>query len=182
MDALIDFFLLAFLAVIGIAVARGRDLFAGVMLFSIYSLVSASLFMVLDAADVAFTEAAVGAGISSILLLATLSMTSRIEAPKRRSSTLPLAVVVMTGAALVYGITDLPPFGEADNPVHTSVTPRYIQQSGEEIGVPNMVTSVLASYRGYDTLGEVVVIFIAGVGVLLLIGPRRREKRKELQK
>tara|TARA_R100001143_G_scaffold18296_1_gene20044 strand:- start:182 stop:739 length:558 start_codon:yes stop_codon:yes gene_type:complete len=178
LEQLIDIFLLVFLAIISIAVLRIRDLFTAVMLFGIYSLTSASLFMVLDAADVGFTEAAVGAGISTILMLATISMTGREEKPlKKKGTMLPLAIVVITGATLVYGIMDLPPFGEPDNPVHTHVAPRYIEQSPQEIDVPNFVTAVLASYRGYDTLGEVVVIFTAGVGVMLLIG--RRRKRKE---
>jgi multicomponent Na+:H+ antiporter subunit B len=178
MDAVIDVFLLGFLVVIAIAVATARNLLVGVMLFSIYSLVSAALFMLLDAADVAFTEAAVGAGISTVLLLAALSRTAREETPARRSNWLALVIVCATGAALVYGILDLPTFGAADNPAHGPVAQRYLQQSGSEIGVPNVVTSVLASYRGYDTLGEVVVIFTAGIGVLLLLGRWRREREK----
>jgi multicomponent Na+:H+ antiporter subunit B len=178
MDAFIDVFLLGFLVVIAVAVAATRNLLVGVMLFSSYSLVSAALFLLLDAADVAFTEAAVGAGISTVLLLAALSRTARVEPPARRSNWLALVIVCATGAALVYGILDLPTFGAADNPAHGPVAQRYLQQSGAEIGVPNVVTSVLASYRGYDTLGEVVVIFTAGVGVLLLIGRWRRERDK----
>jgi len=175
MEQMIDIFLLGFLAVISIAILHFRDLFTSVMLFGIYSLVSASLFIVLDAADVAFTEAAVGAGISSILMMATIGMTGREEktfTPRLRF--LPLLIVSLTGAALLYGIVDLPPFGGADNPVHTHVAPRYLQESPTEIDVPNVVTAVLASYRSFDTLGEVVVIFTAGVGVLALIGRRRR--------
>lgn len=179
LEQLIDVFLLAFLAIISIAIVRIRDVFTAVMLFGIYSLVSASLFMVLAAADVAFTEAAVGAGISTILMLATLGLVGRDkEKPlvKKKISLLPLAIVSVTGATLVYGIVDLPPFGAADNPVHTHVAPRYIFESMSEIDVPNLVTAVLASYRGFDTLGEVVVIFTAGIGVLLLIGGRRRKE------
>jgi len=181
LEQLIDVFLLAFLAVISIAILRIRDLFSGVMLFGIYSLVSASLFMVLDAADVAFTEAAVGAGIATILMLATLGLTGRQEKElvKKKISWLPLIIVVITGATLVYGIVDLPPFGAADNPAQVHVTPRYVQESMSEIDVPNLVTAVLASYRGFDTLGEVVVIFTAGVGVLLLIGRRRRKEEEQ---
>ncbi|HDZ08558.1 DUF4040 domain-containing protein [Pseudohongiella sp.] len=178
-EQLIDIFLLAFLAVISIAIVRIRNVLTAVMLFGIYSLVSASLFMLLDAADVAFTEAAVGAGISTILMLATLSLVGRDnEKPlvKKKISFLPLIIVLVTGATLVYGIVDLPPFGAADNPAQTHVAPRYIFQSMSEIDVPNLVTAVLASYRGFDTLGEVVVIFTAGIGVLLLIGGRRREE------
>jgi multicomponent Na+:H+ antiporter subunit B len=181
LEQLIDIFLLAFLAVISIAILRIRDLFSGVMLFGIYSLVSASLFMVLDAADVAFTEAAVGAGIATILMLATLGLTGRQEKElvKKKISWLPLIIVVITGATLVYGIVDLPPFGAADNPAQVHVTPRYVHESMSEIDVPNLVTAVLASYRGFDTLGEVVVIFTAGVGVLLLIGRRRRKEEEQ---
>ena len=148
------------------------------MLFGIYSLLSAGIFLVLDAVDVAFTEAAVGAGISTVLMLSTLALTERKEKEPRHKPVLPLLVVLVTGAALVYGTLDMPDFGDPKAPVHQHVAPRYIQQSPAEIGVPNMVTSVLASYRGYDTLGEVTVIFTAGMGVLALIADRRRTRRR----
>ena len=173
MAQLIELLLMCLLAVTAVAVARGRNLVAVVMLYSIYSLVSAALFMLLDAPDVAFTEAAVGAGISTVLMLAALALTEREEKAPARNR-MALLLVGVTGAALVYGITDLPPFGAADNPVNVHVVPRYLEQSPEEIGVPNIVSAVLASYRGYDTLGETVVIFTAGLGVLLLIGRWRR--------
>ena len=165
-----------------ITVIRLHDLFAVVMLFGIYSLVSAALFVALDAPDVAFTEAVVGAGISTVLMLATLALTERHEKRSAHRPWLPLGVVVVTGAFLVYGTLDIPPFGAADNPIHEHVVPRYLEQSGTEIGIPNVVTSVLASYRGYDTLGETTVIFTAGTGVLILLGSARalfRRKRNE---
>jgi multicomponent Na+:H+ antiporter subunit B len=62
------------------------------------------------------------------------------------------------------------------------VAPRYIQDSPKEIGIPNIVTSVLASYRGYDTLGEITVIFTAGVAVMALLGVRRRRPRADREK
>jgi multicomponent Na+:H+ antiporter subunit B len=83
---------------------------------------------------------------------------------------LPLFVVLVTGAVLVYGTIDMPRFGNAAAPVHHHVAPRYLTQSPDEIGIPNVVTAVLASYRGYDTLGETAVIFTALVGVLLVLG------------
>lgn len=152
-----------------------RDLFAVVMLFAIYSLLSASAFLVMHAADVAFTEAAVGAGISSLLMLATLALTDRAERPPQRPRWISLALVVLTGAALVWGTLDLPDFGDPQAPAHVHVAPRYLEQSPQEIGIPNVVTSVLASYRGFDTLGEVTVIFTAGLGVFLLLGYRARK-------
>jgi multicomponent Na+:H+ antiporter subunit B len=148
------------------------------MLFGIYSLVSAALLVALDAPDVAFTEAVVGAGISTVLMLATLALTARHERRPAHRPWLPLAVVLVTGGFLIYGTLDIPPFGAADNPVHGHVAPRYLQESGDEIGIPNVVTSVLASYRGYDTLGETAVVFTAGCGVLVLLSGARRLRRK----
>jgi len=148
------------------------------MLFGIYSLLSAVLFVTLDAVDVAFTEASVGAGISTILMLSTLAITSARQKPSTKRAIVPLLAAIATGAVLVYGTWDLPRFGDPGAPSHHHVVPRYIDASAKEIGVPNIVTSVLASYRGYDTLGEVTVIFTAGVGVLILIGRTRRRRRE----
>lgn len=153
-----------------------RDLFAVIMLFGIYSLLSAGFFVNLDAPDVALTEAAIGAGIAPILMLGTLALTRRKweSEPRAEASLhgrlLPLVVVTLTGAALMYATLDIPHIADPQAPAHNHVAPRYIQQSGQEIGIPNIVTSVLASYRGFDTLGEVFVIFTAGIGVLALLG------------
>lgn len=172
--------LLGFLAITAIAVVRLRELFPVVMLFGIFSLLSAAIFVSLDAVDVAFTEAAVGAGISTVLMLGTLALTTRTEPSPRHGTLLPLLVVCITGGALVYGTLDMPRFGDPQAPIHRHVAPRYLQDSPAEIGLPNVVTSVLASYRGYDTLGEVTVIFTAGAGVLMLLGAgRRRSARRE---
>jgi len=175
-DAAVDIALLALLGVTGVTILRQRNLVAVVMLSGIYSLLCAALYTSLDAVDVAFTEAAVGAGISTVLLLGTLSLVGSEEKKPTRRPILPLFVVLVTGGVLVYGTADMPPFGEPDNPAHLHVAPRYVEESGHEIGVPNIVTSVLASYRGYDTMGETTVIFTAVVGVMLLLatGPRRR--------
>ncbi len=168
MEALVDVTLLVFLVIVAIAIVRLRSLFAVVMLSGIFSLLMASTFVLLDAVDVAFTEAAVGAGISTVLMLGTLAMTSSREKIPVRTSAIPLAVVAATGALLLYGVSDLPAFGDPQAPVHTHVAPDYLAES-EDFHIPNVVTNVLASYRGYDTLGEVAVIFTAGVGVMLLL-------------
>ena len=155
---------------IAIAAIRMRDLFGVVILFSIYSFMTAALFMDLDAVDVAFTEAAVGAGVTTVLMLSCLRLTGRWERRPKHSPLLPLIVVATTGAALVYGTLDAPLLGDPNAPAHQHVAPRYIEQGPVEVGMPNMVTAVLASYRGYDTFGETVVIFTAGIAVLLLLG------------
>lgn len=170
MTDIIDIFLLALLVVTAIAVLRLHNLFAVVMLLGIYSLITAALFVTMDAVDVAFTEAAVGAGISTVLALGTVALTHQQEKVFKHRNLVPLAVVILTGAALIYGTLDMPAFGDPASPVHSHVSARYLEQSYDEIGIPNVVTSVLASYRGFDTLGEVVVIFTAGIAVLLLLG------------
>ena len=153
-----------------LAAIRLHDLFAVVILFGIYSFLTAGLFMDLDAVDVAFTEAAVGAGVTTVLMLSSLRLTSRWERRSKHGPLLPLLVVGITGAALIYGTLDAPHLGDAAAPAHNHVADRYIAEAPTEVGVPNMVTAVLASYRGYDTLGETVVIFTAGLAVLLLLG------------
>ena len=175
MIELIDLSLLLFLAVIAVVVARLRNLFAVVLVMGFYSLVAAALFTVLDAVDVAFTETAVGAGISTVIVLGALLLTTSEEKPQP-VRVMPFVVVVFTGAALIFATLDMPSYGDPEAPIHKHVAPRYIEDSGREIGVPNIVTSVLASYRGYDTLGETAVIFTAGVGVLMMIGRALRFK------
>ena len=170
---LIDIALLTFMGATAIAIVRLRSLFAVVMLSGFYSLLAASMFVALDAVDVAFTEAAVGAGISTVLMIAVLALTGERERIPAHTSLLPLLVVILTGAALIYATFDMPAFGDANAPVNLHVAPRYLNESFAEVGLPNVVTSVLASYRGYDTLGEVTVIFTAGVAVMLLLGGRK---------
>jgi len=171
--------LLTLMAAITVGVVRLRNLFGVVILGGIYSFLMASVLIVLDAVDVAMTEASVGAGIATVLMLTVLYLTKSRESQSPHTPMLPLFVAMITAGVLVYGSEGLPPFGAADNPIHKRVAPRYLEKSVEETGVPNVVTSVLASYRGYDTLGETVVVFTAGIGVLLLLRGRRRRKKKE---
>jgi multicomponent Na+:H+ antiporter subunit B len=189
MEQLIVMFLLALLVVLTIGIIYLKDLLAAVVLLGIYSLIAAAIFLVMDAVDVAFTEAAVGAGISTIILLGTLSFTRREQkplceekdSPQRKHNIYALLIVSLTGALLIYGTFDMPNYGDGNAIAnsHPELAQHYIQKSGDEIGVPNMVTSVLASYRGYDTLGETAVVFTAAIGVLSLLGLRRRRRENE---
>ena len=175
-ETLINIALFAMLVATALAAVRMRKLFGVVMFSGAFSLLSALLFVTLDAVDVAFTEAAVGAGISTVLMLGTLALTARTEKKPSRSPMLPLAVVIVTGAAIIYGTLDMPRFGAADSPAQTGVSALYLERTPHDIGVPNVVTAVLAAYRGYDTMGETGVVFTAGIGVLILIGGLRRRR------
>ena len=181
MEVVVDFSLLALLAATALAILRLRSLFAAAMMTGIYSFLSAGLFTTMDAVDVAFTEAAVGAGVSTILMLGTLALVGKEEKKHARVSPLLLSVVVITGGVLMYGTLDMPPFGSPDNPIHQHVAPEYIEGSEHDIEVPNVVTSVLASYRGYDTMGETAVVFTALVGVVLLLGRGSRRREDDLR-
>lgn len=170
----IELVLFAMLVVMALLIAHMRNLFGAAMLFGIFSLLSAGLFTLMDAVDVAFTEAAVGAGISTVLILGTLALTSNEErnGPVRMT---PILLVTAVGCVLLYGARDLPTFGDPEAPIHQHLAPDYVDGTEHDIDMPNIVTAVLASYRGYDTFGETVVIFTAGVGVMLLLTGRRRK-------
>ena len=180
MEPLINAVLLTLLAAITIAIVGQRSLFGVVVLAGMYSFLMASVLIALDAVDVAMTEASVGAGISTVILLATLHSTKSREYPKPRNVALPLFVSGVVGGALVWGTWNLPPIGPPDTPIHMHTAPRYLSHTIKETHAPNVVTAVLADYRGYDTLGETTVIFTAGIGVMILLkGRRRRHQRDE---
>ncbi len=164
-----------------VVLARSRDLFAVVVLMSIYSFLMATVLVALDAVDVAMTEASVGAGISTVLLLGALHLCKSEEMKPVRKPWLPLAVSATTAGMLVFGTLDLPAFSDPAAPIHTHVVPRYLQDAMRETGVPNVVTAVLASYRGYDTLGETTVVFTAGVGVIALLRRRRKTQQEKVK-
>ena len=176
MITVVNFALLTMLCMSAVAIMVVRHLFAVAAISGAFSLLSAGLLVALDAVDVAFTEAAVGAGISTVLVLGTLALTSRSEKVAPRFSPVAMVVVIVTGATLIYATSDMPAFGDPKAPALQHVAPTYIDGSENDIGIPNIVTSVLASYRGYDTLGEVAVIFTAGIGVMFLLGLRREDE------
>ena len=91
-------------------------------------------------------------------------------------------MVVVTGAVLFYATIDLPYFGDPNSPANAYVGQLYLERSMADTAVPNVVTNVLASYRGFDTLGEVGVVFIAGVAVALLLGFGERSLAATLQR
>ncbi|MEP0202227.1 MAG: DUF4040 domain-containing protein [Halioglobus sp.] len=170
MTVVFGLFLLTLLVITAIAIVREENLFTSVMLTGIFSLLMASNFFILDAADVALTEAAIGAGISTVLLLGALALTPRNERKYRGGRWMALVVVTLTTLVVVYATFEKPRLGDPEAPVHQHVAPWYLEKTPELIDIPNVVTAVLGSYRAYDTLGEVIVVLTAGIGVLFLLG------------
>lgn len=178
-ETLLNLTLFAGLIATALTIVTMTRLFAVVMLSGVFSLLSAMLFITLDAVDVAFTEAAVGAGISTVLMLGTIALTSREVKGTTRPTLVPAMIIAVVGAALIYGTLDMPNFGDPNAPAQVHVAPEYLIESVKDVDVANVVTSILASYRGFDTLGETAVVFAAGIGVLMLISGLRRRKEDE---
>ena len=157
-----------------LAAAALRDVVGSIVAFAGYSFGVAVLWALLRAPDVALTEAAVGAGITTVLFLLTIARTSvsrseRFEGVSLRSGLAVVAIVVTVGAT----VPALPPVGAAGTPVLAGdVSQYYLTNAYDQTGVTNVVTAVLVGYRGFDTLGEVAVVFAAGVAMLLVL---RRE-------
>lgn len=235
---LVDISLLTLVAILAIAVVQVRNLLCAILLAGIYSLLMALVWQNMNAVDVAFTEAAVGAGISTVLLLGTLLHTKRETNQEPGIHWPALGVVTLTGGFLIFGILDMPEFGDPNAPIHTG---RVVQNLGQRVGKvdkdgnhmaweyssmadqsvghpddahpweayyveefgahaashaapeadaehagghpvddfmghsPNTVTSLLAAYRGYDTMYETAVIFTAGMTLVILLRRRRED-------
>ncbi|MDZ7666890.1 MAG: hydrogen gas-evolving membrane-bound hydrogenase subunit E [Desulfotignum sp.] len=89
---------------------------------------------------------------------------------------LGFVIVCLTGGLLLYGTMDLPDWGDPASPASTHLSDYYIEHIMEETRVPNLVTAVLADYRGYDTMFETAVVFCAGLACFLLLRDFRPKK------
>jgi len=168
--------LLVLMVLVVLVLARSRNLFSVIVLSGVYSFLIATVLVAFDAVDVAMTEAAVGAGVSTVLLLGALHLCGSEEAKPARRPWIPLALSIATAVLLIHGAMGLPEFADPQAPIHQHVAPRYLKN---EIQVPNVVTAVLASFRSFDTLGETTVVFTAGAGIIALL--RRRKTTKSEQ-
>ncbi|MFW6205653.1 MAG: hydrogen gas-evolving membrane-bound hydrogenase subunit E [Gemmatimonadota bacterium] len=162
---------LSFMAVTAIALTRVRDLFGLVVLLSVYSGLLATVFALMGAVDVAFTEAVVGTSVSTVFFMALMWWIDPYEVTPWRLDRRVLAAIpaALLGGVLIYGAHALPPFGDPEAPAMAHVSPYYIQHSYVDMATPNVVTAVLADYRSLDTLIETAVVFVAAAGCLLIL-------------
>lgn len=178
MIVIFGIFLLTLLVITALAMVHTENLFVAVVLSGIFSLLIALNFFLLDAADVALTEAAIGAGISTVLFLGALTLTGQFERVQSTNRFVALGVVTVVTSVVIFATFDQPSFGDPQAPVHRYLSPWFFKTTAESIDIPNIVTAVLASFRGYDTLGEVFVVFTAGIGVLFLFSVQPSRKRE----
>ena len=180
-EIIINAFLVTLMLIIAVFIINTRKVISTILLTGTYSLTAALMFVSLDAVDVAFTEASVGAGISTILFLAAMAYLPKKEEESISSEFIPALSCIILGGILIWCSFDLPEIGQLTAPIHQHIAPEYIKGSKEDIGIPNIVTSVLASYRGYDTFGETIVVFTAGVAVLALLEKKNTTKKNKSQ-
>jgi len=172
MSAALQFGLLVFVLSCALATALLRDVLGSIIAFGAYSLGIAIIWVFLQAPDVGLTEAAVGAGIMTILFLLTIAKTVRPAGERTLERLDPQGLVVAIAVVAVLSTTlfALPPVGAANSAVATDeVTSHYLEKSYKDTKVKNAVTAVLAAYRGFDTMGEAVVVYAAGVGALVVL-------------
>lgn len=168
--------LLVLLVVLAVSAIWASDLLPAVVALGGYGFVMALIWAAIGAVDVAFTEAVVGAGATTVFMLAALLRTSRRRSPApERLRGVAFVLLLLVGLAIASAERTLPPFGDPAAPSSVHVSPRYLEGAVEEMDTPNVVTAVLADYRSYDTLMETVVIFTAGLAAWLLL--RRSEPR-----
>lgn len=170
---MVEVTLAGFVIVTAVATALFRDVLSAIIVFGAYSLGMAILYTFLLAPDVAMTEAAIGAGVTTLLLLLTIARTVRPGTERTFESIHWPAVIVVAGflAVVLLTVQWIPPVGspEAIAWANPEVTQYYLEHTYRDTGVQNAVTAVLAAYRGFDTFGEAVVVFAAGVAVLIVL-------------
>jgi multicomponent Na+:H+ antiporter subunit B len=163
--------LVVLLLITAIAVISVRDLFALIVLLSVYSGLFAAILAVMGAPDVAFTEAVVGTSVSTIFFMALMWRINPMELNRYSPSRRLLAWIpaLAIGGLLLYGINALPAFGDAASPATTYLSPEYIERSYHDTHTPNVVTAILADYRSFDTLIETAVVLTAALACLLVL-------------
>ncbi|TVP74747.1 MAG: DUF4040 domain-containing protein [Nitriliruptor sp.] len=167
----LDVVLFLVLIVAAVLALVAKDLLTAVAMLTAYSLFVSLLFAGVSAVDVSLVEAALGAGITGLLLIAAVLATTRHSEPRpdprRRYVVLPLVGLFL--ATMLYAATGLPDRGDPEAPAQLGVSQVYLSQSLEDTETPNVVTSLLADYRSQDTLGETLVILTAALSAAMVL-------------
>jgi len=180
----IDLSVLTLVVLCAFATIMVKDLLSAAIIFGAYSFLMCLLWTEMGAVDVAFTEASVGAGVSTILFIAITFQTTRTVKKRKKgryaAKIIGLLSAVIMGLVLLAAEAHFPGFGDPNSPASLHLSPYYITHTLADTAVPNMVTSVLADYRGYDTMFETAVIFTAGLAVIAILRRVKQADRCEL--
>lgn len=173
----LDLLFFVIIVVMAVLALRVRNLLAAVAIFSAFSLVVAVMFAGMAAVDVAFVEAVIGTGLTGVLFVILIRSTSSraTELDRKRPLLVLLPLIGVFVGLMLYASGGLPDRGDPDAPAHQHLAPDYITRSLPDSETPNVVTAILADYRSIDTLGEVLVIFTAGLAVMSILARPQRE-------
>ena len=176
----VEVILLTFVVITAVGSLWIKDLMSAAIFFGAYSFLMCLVWTGMGAVDVAFTEAAVGAGISTVLIIATIYNTKRITKDSNINllwKSVAAVIVTIVGFGLMSAINDFPKWGDPLSPANSHVSSYYVEHAYEDSHVPNLVTAVLADYRGFDTMFETAVVFVASISIVVLLR-RFKKKRK----
>jgi multicomponent Na+:H+ antiporter subunit B len=176
MTDLLTLFTLTLLMIISLNIIFLKNTFSVIVNTSLVSLLSVIFYIIMDAVDVAFTETAVGVGISGAILLSTLSLTKNSDSKTSYSNYFKFFVFIclfLIGIIIIQALLSAPEFMSQNAPYNNDIYIKYISESYNLYHIPNFVTIILGSYRGYDTLGETTVIFTAALGVYIILSKNK---------
>lgn len=162
------------LCAVTIAIAFTSSLLKSIILLSASSLMIGLCYLLMDAPDVAMTEAAIGACLSTIILLSFTRKINKDEIEGSCGRLLAIILSIFLIGIFIHASVDLGSYGDAKTQVHGHINQYYLKSTREEIGIRSFVAAILASYRGYDTLGETTVIFTAALAVAIIFGRKKR--------
>lgn len=178
-----NFLLVIFLVLLTLVVFRlvkTKSLIENVLFMSTFSLFISICYLLMDAPDVAMTEVALGACLSTCVLLNFIKLIGdkvSINNSKTKIISSTIICLIFMFFLTLAGF-NLPNYGDANSPLNQSFTSKYyLQSTQQDIGISSPVAAILASYRGYDTLGETSVVLIAGIAVLLILSSNNSRKK-----
>ena len=175
---ILDIFIMTLILCVAIAIVHSASLLSAVILTTAMSVLCALLYAVMAAPDVALTEASIGACVTTCFLLATLKYLNK-DTDKSSVDYLAIGMCVVLFVVIVSHSLALHEYGDVGSLTNGGAVEYYKSNFGKDTGLLSIVNSILASYRGFDTFGETLVIFIAGVSLLLILGKKNQEKKNE---
>lgn len=160
---------LLLLLIITISILLSKNLVVNTCLFAAFSLIMSVQYIILGAPDVAITEASIGAVIGTVFLLTSILLFGSKEKKEASNLIMPKILSFLIFLILAFTVIYIPGFGDSFSPTRMHVMPYYINNSWKDVGIPNIVTSILASYRAFDTFGETIVVFTASISIYMIL-------------
>lgn len=167
-----------------INITRSRLAIFKVIYFAIFSNLVCLTYLLLDAPDVAMTEAAIGVCVSIVILILFVQKCKPDSRKKYHKFDYKRFIYSSLSILVLFLLFEelnsvLPNYGDPLSPVNSNDSSYYIENTMNQTKVPAFVAAILASYRGFDTMGETIVVLIAGLGFMLIMAEKKEEEKME---